>query len=310
MKIKSLLSDEAHQNYNSIVTLRKNINNCFWSLVRELKKCRDNRFWAILEYESWNSYLAQPEIDLNKKTVKDYIYIYENISKSIKTSDMSDQMIPFNIDIGKLKIIAPRITKENAQELLNKAKYLSRSDLREELREQLITPPIPEGKYDVIYADPPWKYDFSETESREVENQYPTMELEKIKELNIPSAENSILFLWATAPKLKEALEVMSVWGFEYKTNAIWDKEIIGMGYWFRGQHELLLLGTKGNPSTPAQSIRVSSVYREKRGEHSKKPDYYYSLIEKYFPDGKYLELFARKKFNEKWCVYGNQIQQ
>lgn len=77
------------------------------------------------------------------------------------------------------------------------------------------------------------------------------MELEEIKTLSIPSADNAVLFLWATAPKLKEALEVMEAWGFEYRTNAVWDKEIIGMGYWFRGQHELLLVGVKGEFSPP-----------------------------------------------------------
>ena len=94
------------------------------------------------------------------------------------------------------------------------------------------------GKYQIIYADPPWRYDFSKSNSRKIENNYPTMELEEIKDFLIPADRNAVLYLWATAPKLKEALSVMESWGFTYKTHAIWDKEIIGMGYWFRGQHE------------------------------------------------------------------------
>ena len=55
------------------------------------------------------------------------------------------------------------------------------------------------------------------------------MTLQDIKLLNLPSDTNCILYLWATAPKLLEALEVMDAWGFTYKTQAIWNKEIIGM---------------------------------------------------------------------------------
>lgn len=100
-------------------------------------------------------------------------------------------------------------------------------------------------KYEVIYADPPWRYDFSKSNSREIENQYPTMSVDEICSLKVPTADNAVLYLWATAPKLLEALRVMDAWGFEYKTNAVWDKQIIGMGYWFRGQHELLLVVEK-----------------------------------------------------------------
>ena len=79
--------------------------------------------------------------------------------------------------------------------------------------------------FDLIYADPPWQYDFSETDSRKIENQYPTMTVVEISSLQPPSADDSVLFLWATAPKLEEALQVMRGWGFKYVTHAIWDKE-------------------------------------------------------------------------------------
>ena len=86
-------------------------------------------------------------------------------------------------------------------------------------------------KYQIIYADPPWRYDFSKDNADKIENHYPTMALQEICELDIPSDDNSVLYLWATAPKLLEALAVMKAWGFKYKTQMIWDKELIGMGY-------------------------------------------------------------------------------
>ena len=167
--------------------------------------------------------------------------------------------------------------------------------------------PFPDKKYQVIYADPPWNYSFSKSNNRNIENHYPTMPLWDIKELVFPVDNNAVLYLWATAPKLVEALEVMSAWGFEYKTHGIWDKEIIGMGYWFRGQHELLLVGVRGKFSPPEQSKRISSVYREKRGRHSKKPDNIRQLIHSWYPDKNKIELFARQK-TDGWDVWGNEV--
>ena len=163
-----------------------------------------------------------------------------------------------------------------------------------------------EKKYQIIYADPPWKYDFSKDNSDKIEEHYPTMELEEIKSMEVPSDDNCVLYLWATVPKLIEALEVMKAWGFTHKTQAIWDKDWIGMGYWFRGNHELLLVGTKGNISPPDRTKLVSSVFRIKRTEHSKKPYKIRTLIEQWFPNANRLELFARQRF-EGWDVWGNE---
>ena len=163
-------------------------------------------------------------------------------------------------------------------------------------------------KYQIIYADPPWRYDFSKSNSREIENQYPTMKIEDICSLRIPSEENSVLYLWATAPKLKEALLVMDSWGFTYKSHSIWDKERLGMGYWFRGQHELLLVGTKGKFPPPSQSLRVGSVIREKRAKHSKKSNRVRELIMSWYPEKTKVEIFARQK-TPGWDVWGNEVE-
>jgi N6-adenosine-specific RNA methylase IME4/ParB-like chromosome segregation protein Spo0J len=165
---------------------------------------------------------------------------------------------------------------------------------------------LPDDLFDVILADPPWQYDFSLTVNREIENHYPTMTLEEIKAVKVPAARDAVLFLWVTAPKLVEGLEVMSEWGFEYRTCAAWDKEVIGMGYWFRNQHELLLVGTRGNPFVPTPENRFPSVIRARREEHSRKPDIIYEMIEKMLPGCKYLELFARQQ-RTGWTAWGNE---
>ena len=161
--------------------------------------------------------------------------------------------------------------------------------------------------YDLIYADPPWRYSFSKSKSRKIENQYPTMTLNDICEIKVPAKDNAVLYLWTTAPKLLEGLRVMKEWGFTYKSQAVWDKKRVGMGYWFRGEHELLLVGVKGKVSPPEQSDRVSSMFRERRTKHSKKPEGVYEWIERSFPDHVKFEMYCREP-RQGWQTWGNEV--
>lgn len=161
--------------------------------------------------------------------------------------------------------------------------------------------------FNVIYADPPWRYDFSISKSRQVETHYPTMALEEICALEIPSASDAVLFLWVPAPKLQDGLTVMTAWGFNYRTHMVWEKDKLGPGWYFRSIHEDLLLGTKGALGCPLPPDRPRSIFKAARKEHSRKPDSVYALIERMYPEGRYLELFARER-REGWTVWGNEI--
>ena len=163
-------------------------------------------------------------------------------------------------------------------------------------------------KYPVIYCDPPWRYDHSKSDTRKIENHYPTMSIDEICSLHVEelSTPDAVLFMWATNPKLREALAAVSAWGFTYKTNMCWDKGKIGMGYYARQQHELLLIATRGAPPTPEPKNRPPSVIRAKRSEHSKKPAEVYSIIEAMYPEYKKIELFSRNR-REGWAAWGNQ---
>jgi len=187
----------------------------------------------------------------------------------------------------------------------------TRNELRSNLRKArkpFIVQEIPNGVYDLIYCDPPWQYEHAKADNRKIENQYPTMTIEEICNIKLPTLEeNCLLLMWTTAPKLEESLRVLNTWGFTYRTHGIWDKKIIGMGYWFRGQHELLLVGVKGQYPTPDETVRESSVYSEQRSSHSKKPIYYYEWINKSFPNAKKIELFAREKYDNTWETWGNE---
>ena len=164
------------------------------------------------------------------------------------------------------------------------------------------------GTFPVIYADPPWRYDVVESESRAIENHYPTMSNEDIYALPIQPlcTDDAVLFLWATSPKLAEAMQVVAAWGFNYKTCMVWVKDKIGMGYYARQQHELLLIATRGAPPTPAPADRPSSVVNATRDAHSAKPTEFYELIERMYPGLPKIELFCRSP-RDGWSAWGNQ---
>jgi N6-adenosine-specific RNA methylase IME4 len=172
--------------------------------------------------------------------------------------------------------------------------------------------PVGSGqRYPVILADPPWDYQLYNEEtgsSRAAAEHYPTMALEKICELSIANlaTEAAVLFLWTTAPHLQESFQVLAAWGFEYKTNAVWMKDKIGLGHFIRGQHELLVIATKGDMPCPLPANRPPSVIIAARQEHSRKPDEAYAMIESMYPDLPKIELFARSA-RDGWATWGNQ---
>jgi N6-adenosine-specific RNA methylase IME4 len=165
------------------------------------------------------------------------------------------------------------------------------------------------GIFNVILTDPPWQYRTVISESRRIENYYPTMSLEDIKRLPVQAitAPDAVLFLWATNPGLKEALEVLEAWGFEYRDHVMWMKPSIGPGHWIRQQHEVLLLGVKGNIPVPLPENRPASVIMAPRGRHSEKPEEAHLLIERAFPEFPKIELFSRG-VRPGWVAWGNEV--
>lgn len=162
------------------------------------------------------------------------------------------------------------------------------------------------GTFDVILADPPWRYNHAETERRAIENHYPTMTDAELKGLEIPAADNCALFMWVTSPKVAEAMELLDAWQFEYVTSAVWVKSGHGMGYWFRQNHELLFVARRGKPSPPEPSDRFPSVFTADRQAHSQKPNIVVETIDRMFPTRSKVELFARTS-RPGWTVWGNQ---
>lgn len=173
-------------------------------------------------------------------------------------------------------------------------------------------------KFKTILADPPWQFQ-NRTGKVAPEhkrlNRYPTMRLDEIKALPVSEVadDNCHLYLWVPNALLIEGLEVMKAWGFQYKTNIIWEKvrndgepDGRGVGFYFRNVTEILLFGVRGsNVRTLSPGRSQVNLIRSKKREHSRKPDEMIDLIER-CSSGPYLELFARGQ-REGWTMWGNQ---
>jgi len=254
--------------------------------------------------------LAAERLKVSEKKIR-YVQEIEKAEENKEKKVIYEKLRTGELQLHEAKLIAQ--LPEDKREIVLEKKLETKKDIRSIVREinnaekNQNVKPIPDGKFSIIYADPPWEYEHSISTSREIENHYPTLELEKIKATEIPADDNAMLFLWAPAPKIEEALEVMKAWGFSYRTNLVWVKDKIGMGYYARVKHELLLIGIKGDGiGTTLPENRPESVIFAERTEHSKKPDISYEIIEKMYPKHSKIELFARNK-RDGWEAWGNE---
>lgn len=177
--------------------------------------------------------------------------------------------------------------------------------------------------YNVIYADPPWKYKQREVgrgnKSGAAQN-YTVIEQDGISSFAVKGVvdKNALLFLWATVPLLPSAFSVITDWGFDYKTLIVWEKTgLLGMGNWVRVQEEILLIGVKGKVKPFGHQEK--NIYKHPICDHSAKPHFFRELVmklaSKSFDECTRLELFARSRKGffsdyeyEGWDVFGNEV--
>ena len=174
------------------------------------------------------------------------------------------------------------------------------------------------NRFSTILADPPWQFQ-NKTGKIAPEhkrlNRYPTMSLNEIMKMPVTNLTNETahLYLWVPNALLADGLAVMKAWGFEYKTNIIWEKirkdggpDGRGVGFYFRNVTEVVLFGVRGkNARTLAPGRKQVNIIRSRKREHSRKPDELYDIIEA-CSWGPYLELFARNT-RTGWTGWGNQ---
>ena len=249
----------------------------------------------------------------------------QGVSELIETVVEGDVSVSAAASVATLPFTEQReIVARGPKEILAAAKQIrgEKTEIRRRERksrnaELCITGALDDfpRRFDLVYADVPWRYEFSKTDSRVIENQYPTMALDDIRSLPVPdiTIDNAVLFFWATIPKLEEALSVVNAWGFSYRTAIAWDKVRMGQGIYTRQQVELLLICIKGEMYSP--EIAYSKDFRslvsiERSNLHSEKPVEFYDIIEGLYPDCTKIELFARGTTREGWTAWGNQLTQ
>lgn len=169
--------------------------------------------------------------------------------------------------------------------------------------------------FDFIMADPPWRFDVWSEKGlgKSAEAHYETMPLSAICALPVAqlASQNCLLWLWARAPMLPDALECMRAWRFTFVTMGAWhkrtakDKSQFGGGYVLRSACEPFLIGKIGDPST-TKSTR--NIVVGKVREHSRKPDEAFAAAEALMPGARRIELFSRQT-RPNWTNWGNEAR-
>ncbi|MBR3122414.1 cytosine methyltransferase [Candidatus Saccharibacteria bacterium] len=169
----------------------------------------------------------------------------------------------------------------------------------------------PEGleqtRFSVIYADPPWDV-ANQRGGRGAGKHYELMSLERIKNLPVGSitTKNSVCFLWLSNGIFQEGIDVLEAWGYRPISDFIWIKPRVGLGKYFRYASEKMLLGVRGE-MLPAIKTQPNWGFFPVQ-DHSHKPEEVYAIIERMYPNQRYLELFARRRPpNPDWYVWGNE---
>lgn len=261
--------------------------------------------WLNFGERKWGEMYAQA-VDPSQAAIwKNYKWVSCAVDSSLRNDKLSWS---HHLEVAKLE--------PNEQE-----KYLGLAALNNmtvrELREAVHTrnlidaPPLPQGRYSVIYADPPWPVGSIVMDKWEspIDDKYPVMELDKIKSLPVAdlAADDCSLFLWTTQTFLPDAFDVLGAWGFKYFCCITWDK---GGGWTQNGFHkrtELLLYAYKGSINVEQHGAAIPTLISEAKGAHSKKPDTIRDLIASKTPEPR-LEMFAREG-HDGWVVWGNEVK-
>lgn len=274
-------------------------NNWYLELINDLKKLA---FEGIIKTKhSIGKRIIEDELKFGKSE-----YGSKRIENLAKDLNIGSRDLYFCIQFAKqYKEIETAFQNLSWREIIKR--------LQEPRKQGTEIPLLPEGKYNIIYADPPWQY--YEGGYKNQSQHYNTMTFEEIKNLAIEdiTANDCILFLWTTSPILNNVFKIIESWGFKYSTvGFVWIKSkkegngfAFGCGNWTRANAEYCLIAIKGNIKRKDASI--SQIIYSPKEEHSKKPDIVREKIIQLVGNLPRVELFARQKI-EGWDSWGDEI--
>lgn len=287
--------DEWKHVFNSL----KLIEGCVQFWIGDCLKYREQK-WGMYDDVAEETGYADRTLRLAKETS-------ERIESGRRLPDLTFShhvevapLPPEKQEIFLKKAVDEKLTVRELRKEIQQDKF---AELQKEL-------PLPQDKYDVIYADPPWKYNDKLIEGYgAAEHHYPPMSIEELCDLPIDSIanKNAVLFMWVTSPFIDECWDVIQAWGFEYKAMFVWDKIKHNYGHYNSVRHELLLICTKGSYLPQSKELHDSVVSIERSNEHSQKPEQFRQLIEEMYPEGRKIELFARGSLPDGWTAWGNE---
>lgn len=163
---------------------------------------------------------------------------------------------------------------------------------------------LPDGVFEVIVIDPPWPYGTKyDPKGRRIANPYPEMSLEEIQDIELPMADDCVLWLWTTHKFMRHSFGILDTWKFKDVAILTWVKNKIGMGNWLRSQSEFCVMAVYGKPQV--NLANQTTVLNGQARQHSRKPEEFYALVES-LCIGRRLDYFSREK-REGWEQLGNQ---
>jgi N6-adenosine-specific RNA methylase IME4 len=208
-------------------------------------------------------------------------------------------------DEGQRKTIVQKIADGEANSVSEAKNRLFAENVekqREAISEGKIV--LPQGVYEVLVVDPPWPYGTPyNAEGRRVANPYPEMSLEEIGALELPAADDCVLWLWTTHKFMRHSFGLLDTWGFKDVAIVAWVKDKMGTGHWLRSQSEYCIMAVKGKPTV--HLTNQTTVIHGPMREHSRKPDEFYAMVDS-LCIGRKLDYFSREK-REGWDQVGNE---
>jgi N6-adenosine-specific RNA methylase IME4 len=246
---------------------------------------------------------AAASLGIPRHTLENYAYVAANVPFSRRREDVS-----FSIHAEIAGLAA-----QDQDRWLKRAAKMTVAEIRAALRLErragsYAAGELPAGRFRIVYADPPWQYQDIPA-SHAAELHYETMAINEIANLPVRDlvADDAVLFLWVPAPQLLSVGPVIEAWGFEHKTGIVWDKLRPNWGHYVSVRHEHLLICTRGSCTPDRPTPMAPSVLAYPRGRHSEKPPEFRTLIDRLYPFGRRVELFARGRVPAPWVPWGNQ---
>lgn len=293
---------ESLENQNMIAEIKLRAERRAGELIREMPKATGGQPYQAQKSTPDTMSVVEPV-----PTLADLGISHKDSSRFQAIASVPAEV--FEAEIIEVKAKNMELTSAG---MLRVAQEIKREAMREQRQD---APELPESKYRIVYADPPWQYNnagvITETDAYgRAARHYPTMSIAELctlgDKVRAMTESDAVLFLWVTSPLLEDAFQVISAWGFHYKTSFVWDKIKHNFGHYNSVRHELLLICTRGSCTPDVRVLHDSVVSIERSERHSEKPEWFREMIDELYTWGKRIELFARSEA-EGWDTWGNE---